>query len=447
MKRDDWTKLVKVISGVSLLILLALQAIFEQEVTSFWNDIKPYLQIEKSVNMPLWAWAIVAVAVPVLVFVIFYILQRSMTRWQGSGAEIFPYYSVAFSGDKKDKRGHLSFDTFSFEYGETKFLDILVDASIYTGEERFNYKEQIKNYIRSGKQIPTKYLYWTEEGCKLWLDICKRGEYTYYRNSLTLLRRKAFEIAQAIVSSIGSNEIDFVSLGCGDGYKDLLLLKAFVVNLKSDEFIYYYPIDISESMIVEAIRTVAHSSFERDKVKIKAVVGDITLLPLFKPIYNFRTHANLFSLLGNTLGNNSEQEMFESLYNAMSPGDLVLLEVGIGKNPRMHSALFDVKGHKVSYKYIPQGSIPLMALGIPFSLDEIRYEVRKGISMIPDTITTVAYYDNVVLDGNRFSNIKLSSVHQYNPDRFREFVEQRLEVETIIFETESNVAILLAQRH
>ncbi len=120
-------------------------------------------------------------------------------------------------------------------------------------------------------------------------------------------------------------------MGSGDGVKDNVLLRQLQKELRAEEYIYYYPVDISDTLIVEAIRNALRGGLPRDKFRVKALIADFLKLEKLKSFYEERPAPNLFSVLGNTVGNADEDKLLDSVSEAMMPGDLVLLEVNVGE--------------------------------------------------------------------------------------------------------------------
>ncbi len=300
--------------------------------------------------------------------------------------------------------------------------------------------------MRSGKSIPTKFLYWTDDACHLWIETCNEPEYRFYRDSLIQLKEIAPNIATEVLSSCGNTSLDLISLGCGDGKKDAILLSSLVNLLKNDGNILYYPVDINATMIVEALRAIARFPLEMNKLETKAIIGDISCLDSLKPIYEYRNSPNIFSILGNTLGNNSEEEILSSLDDGMFSGDFLLIEFSAASDPLTY-ADFEKLGTTFKYPITPQGSIPLTALGSSYDPERIDIVIKKNISIIPHTKTIVLYYEKILIDGTEFRQVKLSSVHIYNENSFQDFIEKRLDVKTLFFSCQRGIGLLLARRN
>jgi uncharacterized SAM-dependent methyltransferase len=339
--------------------------------------------------------------------------------------------------------------------GSTEDVDLIADAALYVSDSRYDHKRLIREAIENRRFVPTKYLYSTNEGCARWLEACdlNRDPYPYYRNAVDLLRTSVESIISNAISrsSSSSAEFDFISLGCGDGKKDKIILEAMSNAISEDQKIYYYPIDISDPMIVEAIRNVRGDSQDRNfrrKVLIKAIVGDFTALqPAMEFVYEERPNNNFFSVLGNTIGNSSEREIIEALDNAMFPGDFALIEVNIDQDSlnqeNIDSIFYTTEQNK------RRQFIPLEIWGVSFEPDNFQYSVDTGDSMIdPDhTKTLKTFYGNAVIAGKRCDHqVLLAKIHHYNYETFPNRINQRLHTRTICSWRSQDVGLFLLQK-
>jgi len=96
------------------------------------------------------------------------------------------------------------------------------------------------------KRLNPKYLY-DHMGSKLFEQICLQPEYYLTRTEASLLKRHA----PAITNWVGSN-IRIIELGSGSSSKTAILLRYLSSQKKR---IYYFPIDISASILMESTRT------------------------------------------------------------------------------------------------------------------------------------------------------------------------------------------------
>ena len=109
--------------------------------------------------------------------------------------------------------------------GDTQSLAEQADAAIYVADKREKYFEELQGFITGKNVVPSKYLYWTPQGSAHWLQFCELGQYKFYSDSKEILEQHAETVAQKIVEAAGSAELDFISIGSGDGVKDNLILR------------------------------------------------------------------------------------------------------------------------------------------------------------------------------------------------------------------------------
>jgi hypothetical protein len=325
----------------------------------------------------------------------------------------------------------------TLERGSTRFLDVVVDGALYVADTEAPLKRGLIKAIMSGGTVPMKYLYCTDEGCRFWLEICRWPEYTFYHKSVAQLRSEIGEIAAISRERTKSYAFDLISLGSGNGEKDNLILRELCNGLHGSERNYYYPIDINAEMLVQAVKG-AMPGIERDKVNVKAIVGDILTVQQFRSIYEERATINFFSILGNTLGNNDEKFLFRALREAMLPGDLILIEVNVQKG-RLTSMVMDEIYQRHDF-------VPLKSLGVEFNPESMHYLQKTDLSEVPDTLSTIASYESAVIDGRTIKDIQLSIVHHYNPTEFVPHVENALSVNNIYASNRDGVGLFLFHR-
>lgn len=323
--------------------------------------------------------------------------------------------------------------------GSTEVLRELADAAIYVADKRHKYPTNLRRFVRDGDIVPSKYLYWTPQGSEHWLRLCKHKSYQYYRDSLALLREHAETLVGKIVEASGTAQIDLVSVGSGDGMKDNALLQELQKALQDEEFVYYYPVDISDTLIVEAIRNALHGGLSREDFRVKALIADFLKLEHLQAFYEERPAPNLFSVLGNTVGNADEDELFRSVSDAMLPGDLVLLEVNVGEASADDPAWQDPVTLEHDFT-------PLAVLNVPFDPTCMEYSEHHEEGIVDGTKSIVASYKEATISGQPVKDIRLSIIHYYNRKNFIETVQERMNVEVIWDEASDDVCLVLAQR-
>jgi uncharacterized SAM-dependent methyltransferase len=327
------------------------------------------------------------------------------------------------------------------DWGGTSTLRDVADAAIYVADRRDEYIDELRRFVNESAIVPSKYLYWTPQGSSSWLALCKQRNYRYYHNSISHLKRQARDLVGVIGHEIGSGQVDLVSVGSGDGKKDNLLLRHFQRTLSPGEFISYYPVDISDTLIVEAVRNSTQGVLPIGSFRIKALIADFLKLSQLQPVYEERPNPNLFSVLGNTLGNANEDKLMESLAEAMLPGDLLLVEINVGT-----ASIDDAFWHDPAT--LEHDFTPLSILGVDFDSAKLSYRQTEGESIVEGTHSIVASYEEATIDSRSIKDIRLSIVHSYHPEQFMLAMQERMSVRILWHRTSKSgdVCLILARR-
>ncbi len=323
------------------------------------------------------------------------------------------------------------------EHGETQHVDLLADAALSFDASRVSYADELRRAFQWGGRVPAKFQFATAEGGGFWLRLCSSIEYRYYQRAVDQLSGEIPSLAGLVRDTAGTGEVDLVSLGCGDGTKDNMIVQALASQLMGRERLYYYPVEISQTLLVEALRHISRPGSDRSRLRTKAVIGDFTNLAALQGVFNERARSKLFSILGNTLGSFDESEILRSLDAVMLPGDLVLIEANIG-DPEESAELLTgdiAKAWSLSM---------LESVGIRSDPAELGCEFVAGVSSVRGTRTVVSYANSI--GGNRPDSYKLSAVHHYEMEEFARAAGRHLNVEWLARIPGDGVALLLGLR-
>lgn len=301
------------------------------------------------------------------------------------------------------------------------FRDI-TDATFYLSHQRQDDRQEIISNLRNGSLIPTQYLYKFDRGSQLWLNLCQDAEYKYFMNSISFFQKHIDDILNCIGDDIICNAPDYISLGPGNGAKDKMFLTSIMSKQKIQKSdIYYYPFDISPTMLSDAIKNVTKPKALADNLKIKAVVCDFSVaLKSFAPVYQFRPESNIFTLLGNTLGNMEKDAGFlYQIKEAMFPGDILIIEVRAQTTHEVNIGGSMDTNKKFDFT-------PLDILGVEYDEDKLNYITNENRSNVSDTTTTIARYDDFTLPGDneRIPSALLSYIHEYKPDSLQKVIDK-----------------------
>lgn len=318
----------------------------------------------------------------------------------------------------------------------------LFDASISSDYHRIPVDDRILGELRAGTMLSCAHSYYTEKGTGHWLALCDDPLYTTFHASIRLLNENGKSILDALGDDFLRTSPDVVSLGPGNGQKDRILLRSIVrrlmvMGVPCDA--YYYPIDISHRMLTSAIRTIDRDPELQLRLKIKAVLGDFSRLSAFRPLYEFRAAPNLFSFLGNTLGNMPQEvSLLQSIKNAMLSGDILLLEL------RLKSSSTQLDGHDTSQFGL--SFAPLGRLGVPYDVRKIQIRREDTISQIPGTETLAVHYEKAIVGNEEFSDVVLSCVNYYDRIAVRTILEGKTLGFEILDTIENELLVLFILR-
>jgi SAM-dependent methyltransferase len=288
----------------------------------------------------------------------------------------------------------------------------LFDSAILTEQFSKPMEEILVQEIRRGEMIPCSHSYSTDIGTDNWLRLCNDPLYTVFHESIHFLEAFVSQVFDVLPPNLIHSGPDFVSLGPGNGYKDRTLLRGLsqkLLDQKLSEYIHYYPVDISPRMLATAISNVSNDYDLRGRLRIKALLGDFELLRLFAPVYDYRPEPNIFSLLGNTLGNlMHDGDFLKKTYRAMHEGDVLLLEV------RVKQSTLSLSGKETNQFGL--SFAPLRHLGVKFESEKISVAREDALSQIPSTSSLAVHYKNFSIQGSPVDDVILSWINFYDPE-------------------------------
>lgn len=326
------------------------------------------------------------------------------------------------------------------ERGGVDLVGSVADAALYFSRKRHGYRKDIENLILQREVIPSLYYYATQEGAEFWLAMSSEPRYRFKSNSHRLMGRVAGKIAEALMEGIAVDRaLDFISLGSGDGEKDRVLLKGLV---DAGASLTYYPLDISDTLLVECVRNVQTQALDQAQVKTKAIIGDFIDLRLLKSVYEDRPSPNVFSLLGNTFGNTDEGRIMKALSDSMYPGDYVLIEINSDVNELGGPRSFLREELALRYSCIPIS----MLSGENADLKKAEVREEEDLSVFPCAHSSATYYASLELEGKVVEDIPLEHNHRYPVKEFQDELSSELGVDILVAESYGNAAIVLGRR-
>jgi len=197
------------------------------------------------------------------------------------------------------------------------------------------------------KRLNPKYLY-DYMGSKLFEQICLQPEYYLTRAEASLLKRHA----PAITNLVGSN-IRIIELGSGSSSKTAILLRYLSSQKKR---IYYFPIDISASILMESTRTLKsqfpnatiiairsdyNTGIDRATARCMATDGEEG-----KKNNNGSPYAKLILFLGSSIGNfepMAARSFLRSIRQRLHTNDFLLVGSDLQKDEFVLNAAYNDK--------------------------------------------------------------------------------------------------------
>lgn len=287
-------------------------------------------------------------------------------------------------------------------------FDTVVDGTFYLQKTKpVPSKEEIVSFLTQKTAMPQRLLYLTEEGQTTYLKLCADREYAYYWETYDYVAAKGAELVTKILAHCESSEVDFVSLGPGNGQKDAVLLTEFLRRAELPRYTYYYPYDVSGGLLLEALRTIRAKELPLEKLRVKAIEADVRYLGEFKKVFDFREEPNVYSLLGGLDDTANETELLTFLHKVMAPRDCLLLEVRkrVGDGPQ-------ALGNEDLNRRLDLAA--LRYVGAEVEPDAVRYDSVISTSSVPDTSTIAAVVETMKLDGIHYEDVPLFNVHYYD---------------------------------
>jgi len=266
------------------------------------------------------------------------------------------------------------------------------------------------------RYLPEKFFYWFPLSVKAWLDLCQEaGPYKNYGRSYQLISKHAPEIAKRL----GGSRVRVVSLGAGQGDKDLVILNAFrELGIEAR----YQPVDASQSLVEMALRQATEAGFPTRGLK-----ADVANPQTFRALRSQERTPRLYLLLGNTLGVTGPVDFLGSLSRLLRPQDRLLVD-GEVFNPRATLAGYD---NPLNRRF---AFAPLASVGLEEGRDgELVFETQNG--KIPGLYFIAKHFRaarplRLLVAGHRLEfqpgeKIEMNSSCKYSPGVFPKLLRER----------------------
>jgi uncharacterized SAM-dependent methyltransferase len=279
------------------------------------------------------------------------------------------------------------------------------------------YPQRLAEQLRQGLQarcIPGKFLYDSPAQAQRWLAYHQAYSPSRTEPALLALYQQA---GQAALSALGAAPVHYVSLGCGGGSKDVLLLTQAVPQRTS---VLFTPMDTSVALVVETLLRVQAALPHLPTAPLVVDLASAPDVATWLTQHETTAHRRLLACFG-MLPNFAYQTFVPYLHSLMRPGDLLLLSANLSPGRYVEA----------SGRIVPQYDNPpalawylgfLDSLGFPAS--QLRVEVQPRLLRPDGHIWQIRVQAHIrqalglALDGERFAFSTGESLEVFFSNRF-----------------------------
>ncbi len=266
------------------------------------------------------------------------------------------------------------------------------------------------------RNIPEKFFYWFPTSVRAWVNLCSDGEYRNFVRSQSLVQKHAAEI----ISSMPEGPLDVISLGSGQGVKDVFVLAQARAQSRTPRYI---PVDASQSLLEMACELAIKNGFSSHGVK--ADLASANHISLLHGMLSSRPR--LVLLLGNTLGAFDPIRYCSVLAGILRPQDRLLVDGEIF-SPSVTMKGYDNPLNRL-FAFGPLRSVGLEdprdgSLQFESDTDDRKpglYRVRKYFRVARDLELFVAGEKIAFKTGDR---VDMSSSYKYSRGAFLDVLQQ-----------------------
>ena len=169
--------------------------------------------------------------------------------------------------------------------------------------------------------LPEMFFYWFPLSVRTWVSLCRDGKYRNYARSDALIQAHA----KQMVAHLAGEQIDVISLGAGQGTKDLHVLDALLSSGRQGT---YRPVDSGQMLLEMACeQALEHGVAARG---LKADVTDPAHLSALEA--GPHESPRLFMMVGNTLGAFDPFLMLRRLRPLVRKDDVLVIDGELGND-------------------------------------------------------------------------------------------------------------------
>ena len=205
--------------------------------------------------------------------------------------------------------------------------------------------------------LDEKFFYWLPPSVQAWVELTRSAEYRNSNRALQVLGASA-----ANVFRMWPEAKVLCSLGCGEGSKDRILLRAYA---EAGRQLEYVAADFSQALLELALVGADSTSSVRRGVKFD-VADDGHLRALSR-----NGVAAIYAVLGNTLGAFGPLHFPARLREVMGPGDRALFDGEIFDEATTLAGYDNPTNRRFAFS-------PLAGMGLTELDGELRFELRRG---------------------------------------------------------------------
>ena len=220
------------------------------------------------------------------------------------------------------------------------------------------------------RRLAEKFFYWFPLSVRAWLALCSDGQYRNFVRSRALIARSADDLAR----HPRPGPLEVLSLGAGQGDKDLILLEVLRAH---GVRVSYVPVDTSQALLEMACGGALAAGLPAQGLK-----ADVTnTAHLAALAAEPETPPRLVLLIGNTLGAFDPIVAARDLRALLRPGDLLLVDGELHGGEQTLAGYDNPINRRFAWA-------PLHAVGIRDSDGELKFEVADdprlpGLHLIP----------------------------------------------------------------